>query len=413
MVLTPDLWRRVDTLLTTESSSIPTMLRAVDLDPSVALKNADLRGCDLRGENMTGFDLTGADLADAMLAGANVTRAIFTHANLAGADLSDVTGLDQAIGLNDAHSDPRTKWPRPSWADAAGRDAFGPWVSFTVTAKDGARVTQRLRWCPPSATPFRMGSPPKEEGRYDDEDQSDPITLAQGFWVFETPCTQALWMAVMDGNNPSHFPEPERPVENVSFRDVRRFIRALNGTKRGLGMTLPSEAQWEYACRAGTDEATYAGPALIRGRENTRVLDRIAWYDHNSKGETHPVGLKEPNAWGLRDMLGNVFEWCADEWHDNHAGARRDGVARDSGDKAARRVVRGGSWGGDARYVRAALRSWLGPGDRYEGLGFRCVRGLGVSQAKSERRDAGPGKRRERSDQVARAGIARRAGGGT
>ena len=131
MVLTPELWRRVDALLAADTSSVLKLLRAVDINPAVALKHADLRGCDLRGEDMAGFDLTGADLVDATLAGANITRTNFTYANLSGADLSGVIGLDTAIGLDQATVDSRTKWPCPLWADAAGRDSFGPWASFT------------------------------------------------------------------------------------------------------------------------------------------------------------------------------------------------------------------------------------------------------------------------------------------
>jgi len=298
---------------------------------------------------------------------------------------------------------------RYRWSDERGTDQFGPWASFTVTGKGGTKVSQRLRWCP--AGSFRMGSPEKEEGRFEgSEDLSDLITFARGFWMFEIPCTQALWMAVMDGDNPSRFQDPDRPVEQVSFRDARRFVRALNRTKRGLGMTLPSEAQWEYACRAGTDDATYAGPALVKGKDNAGILNEIAWWGGNSGSETHEVGQKQPNSWGLHDMLGNVWEWCADAWHENHDAAAPDGRARD-GESAARRVIRGGSWFDDARNVRAAYRNWNEPGDRDDDLGFRCARGLGVSTARSERRDAGPGKRRERSDQVAGAGITRRAGG--
>jgi formylglycine-generating enzyme required for sulfatase activity len=228
--------------------------------------------------------------------------------------------------------------------------------------------------------------------------------------MFETPCTQALWMAVMDGNNPSHFQGADRPVEQVSHRDVLRFIQRLNRMKRGLGMTLPSEAQWEYACRAGTDDATYAGPALIKGKDNAGILNEIAWWGGNSGSETHAVGQKQPNSWGLHDMLGNVWEWCADAWHENHDGVAFDGGPRDGG-SAAWRVFRGGSWIDDARDVRAAGRRWGEPGDRLDDLGFRCARGLSVSTARSERRDAGPGKRRERSDQVAGARTTRRAGG--
>ena len=112
--------------------------------------------------------------------------------------------------------------------------------------------------------------------------------------MFDTPCTQALWQAVM-GRNPSRFKGKNRPVEQVSWEDCQTFLNKLNAQLPGLALCLPMEAQWEYACRAGTETARYQ-----------EELDAIAWYDENSNGETHEVGLKHPNAWGLYDMLGNV-----------------------------------------------------------------------------------------------------------
>ncbi|MSP02099.1 MAG: formylglycine-generating enzyme family protein [Acetobacteraceae bacterium] len=281
-----------------------------------------------------------------------------------------MTGLKALGGMID------TDLPEAAWADDTGRDNFGPWASFTVKPKDGGPVvTQRLRWIPPGA--FRMGSPPDEEGHRNNEFQGPEIVFAQGFWLFDTPCAQALWMAVMGPeNNPSRFEgNPDRPVEMVSFRDVDRFIRAVNGLKPGLDLSLPSEAQWEYACRAGTTDAIYAGPATIGGKANVDVLNRIAWWSGNSGRETHPVGEKEPNLWGLHDMLGNVWEWCADAYHTGHRGAPRDGTVGGTADNAAGRVVRGGSSGGSARSVRAASRGGGAPSARGDNLGFRCARG--------------------------------------
>ena len=194
----------------------------------------------------------------------------------------------------------------------------------------------------------------------------------------------------------------ERPSRAIIARakwaaahDARRFIKRLNRMKRKLHLSLPSEAQWEYACRAGTTTATYAGPLQIQDEHDAPVLDAIAWYAGNSWREfelengidltggtenkrpagTHPVGRKKPNAWGLHDMLGNVWEWCADEWHDNHDGVAPDGSARDSGDGAAGRVFRGGSWLSEARSVRAACQYRDDPSYRSDGIGFRCARG--------------------------------------
>jgi formylglycine-generating enzyme required for sulfatase activity len=230
------------------------------------------------------------------------------------------------------------------------------------------------------------------------------VTLARGFWLFDTPCTQALWEAVM-GNNPSGFQSPTRPVESVSYDDAASFINALNGRIPGLGLSLPSEAQWEYACRAGTATATYAGALDIVGRNNAPVLDAIAWYGGNSgegfdlerghdsrpwpekqyrhtKAGTRPVGLKRPNQWGLHDMLGNVWEWCLDHWHDTYDGAPADGSAwLEARESAALRVLRGGSWNDEARDVRSSYRDRNNPANCNDYLGFRCVRIQSDSEA--------------------------------
>jgi formylglycine-generating enzyme required for sulfatase activity len=280
----------------------------------------------------------------------------------------------------------------PDWATASGEDEFG---RFADIALPGTDVTQRLRWIPPGR--FRMGSPATESGRTEHEGPLHDVTLDRGFWLFDTPCTQALWEAVM-GNNPSRFRSPTRPVESVSFDDAASFIGALNGRIPGLGLSLPSEAQWEYACRAGTAAATYAGTLEIVGTKNAPALDAIAWYGGNSgegfglengqdsskwpdkqydhtRAGTRPVGLKRPNPWGLHDMLGNVREWCLDPWHDTYDGAPADGsVWLEGGKVFACRVMRGGSWNDNARNVRAAYRKLGVPAYRNVDLGFRCAR---------------------------------------
>ncbi len=155
----------------------------------------------------------------------------------------------------------------PAWADRWGTDDFGPWVDLRVE-----RAKQRLRWIPPGK--FWMGSPEEEEGRYPDEGPRHEETIASGFWMFDTPCTQALWEAVM-GENRSRFKGPDRPVDRVSWDQCQAFLEQLNERCEGLDLKLPSEAQWEYACRAGTDTPRY--------RENDApILDAIAWYGGNS-----------------------------------------------------------------------------------------------------------------------------------
>jgi formylglycine-generating enzyme required for sulfatase activity len=208
---------------------------------------------------------------------------------------------------------------------------------------------------------FTMGSPDGEAGRWDHEGPQQAIHIRQPFWLFDTPCTQQLWEAAM-GENPSMFSGPLRPVEQFDFRAVARFMERLNRKIAGLNLVLPSEAQWEYACRAGTITPRYAEP-----------LDAIAWYSGNSDRTTHPVKERDPNAWGLYDMLGNVWECCADAWSRTLDGTPADGSARPGGG-AADRVLRGGSWADEARHMRAASRNVNGPSLRVADLGFRCAR---------------------------------------
>jgi formylglycine-generating enzyme required for sulfatase activity len=241
----------------------------------------------------------------------------------------------------------------PPWVSEWGEDClYGGWCSLAV-----GDVVQRLRWIPPVT--FWMGSTEDEEGRSPVEGPRHPVRINPGFWIFDTPCTQALWQAVM-GENPSHFQNTDRPhetakcpVDSVTWDECQELAERLKSDFQGPALSLPSEAQWEYACRAGTHTARYG--------ENP---DAIAWYAENGESRTHPVGTKEPNPWGLYDMLGNVWEWCADAWMDNYSEQAR---ARPS----AARVIRGGSWGNDARHVRAACRSSHGPTARGNRLGVR------------------------------------------
>jgi formylglycine-generating enzyme required for sulfatase activity len=237
------------------------------------------------------------------------------------------------------------------WMHDSGVDAYGRWASFRV-----GEVEQRMRWIEPGT--FTMGSPPDEEGRQKNEGPQHEVTLTRGYWLAETPCTQALWQVVM-GENPSRFRSPMRPVEGMSWQEVRHFCRRLNEQVTWLVATLPTEAQWEYACRAGTTAARYTGN-----------LDEIAWCGDSLDGGTHEVGHKRPNQWGLHDMLGNVWEWCADAWRDYSASPVADPVG------AGRIVaVRGGSYCDDASRVRASFRRRSGRGFQLINLGFRLARG--------------------------------------
>ncbi len=274
----------------------------------------------------------------------------------------------------------------PEWASEWGEDTRGVFVGFTA-----GEHTQRLRWIAPGR--FRMGSPETEAGRYDREGPQHEVTITRGFWLGDTPCTQALWQAVT-GENPSRFQSPDRPVEKVCWDDCQKFLEALGQRVPGLAPRLPTEAEWEYACRAGTETSTYAGELEILGESNAPLLDDIAWYGGNSgvgfeledgwrssgwsekqylheRAGSHPVAQKEPNPWGLYDMLGNVLEWCSDAYAEYPSEPQHD----PHGTEGSGRVVRGDSWFSSARDVRSAYRAACAPGDRNEYLGFRLARG--------------------------------------
>jgi formylglycine-generating enzyme required for sulfatase activity len=221
---------------------------------------------------------------------------------------------------------------------------------------------------------FLMGSPADVQGRYDDEAPQHRVRVGE-FWMGQTAITQAQWRAVMH-SNPSRFKDQpdsdQRPVEQVSWRDAMAFCRRLS-ERSGRRFTLPSEAQWEYACRAGTTTPFHFGETITTKLAN---YDANYTYANGPKGEyreqTTPVGLFPANAWGLQDMHGNVWEWCLDQWHESYAGAPADGSAWvDSGDEQG--VLRGGSWGTYPMNCRSAYRYPLLPDFAVDPIGFRVV----------------------------------------
>jgi len=304
---------------------------------------------------------------------------------------------------------------KPSWADGIGRDPAGlfaevPWLG----------IVRRLNWSPPaSGRPgqwtgepplgsddvglyadlefrgvvqrfrrivpgrFLMGSPAEEAGRRDDETEHE-VTLTRGYWLGDTACTQSLWERVM-GSNPSHFrDDPRNPVEGVSWEDVQEFLGKLNADVPGLVGRLPSEAEWEYACRAGTRTPFSFGSDITTKEVN---YDGTFPYAGGEKGKyrrrTVAVGTLPANAWGLYEMHGNVWEWCQD-WYGPYAeGSQVDPLGPAVGGV---RVLRGGSWFNIGRNVRSAYRSGYAPSDRHDNVGIR----LALGEAASTRRDEGP-----------------------
>lgn len=239
-----------------------------------------------------------------------------------------------------------------SWKIGEGTDEFGRWATVRI-----GEVDQRMRWIEPGT--FLMGSPASENDRSDNEGPQHFVTLTRGFWLADTPCTRALWTTLMS-ENVSPVTAPTHPIERVSWDDVQRFLAELAQRLPGPRFVLPSEAQWEWACRAGSTTARYA------------EVDVSAWCWQNSGGSTHEVGQKQPNAWGLFDMLGNVWEWCAD----GPRAFTSEPVTDPMGKSRDRRVCRGGSWGDDARFARAACRISYEPNYRFGSVGFRlCLPG--------------------------------------
>jgi formylglycine-generating enzyme required for sulfatase activity len=171
----------------------------------------------------------------------------------------------------------------------------------------------------------------------------------QEFYLGKYPVTQEQYQAIM-GNNPSYFKDnPKNPVENVSWDDAQEFCQKLS-EKTGKKYRLPSEAEWEYACRAGTQTRYYFG-------DNAELLEEYAWYYGNSGSKTHPVGQKKPNNWGLYDMSGNIWEWCENGWHESYENAPTDGTAWNENHSVLNiRVLRGGSWYVDLSDCRSAFR---------------------------------------------------------
>ena len=198
-----------------------------------------------------------------------------------------------------------------------------------------------------------------------DEQPQHQVTI-QPFAMGKYEVTQEQWYAVM-GTLPSKFKGRTLPVEQVSWDDAQEFVKRLS-EKTGKNYRLPSEAEWEYAARAGSQTRYYFG-------DNENDLGRYAWFSGNSRDTTHQVGEKEPNAFGLHDMLGNVWEWTADCWNDNYNGAPSDGSGWTSG-PCGLRVLRGGSWVNDPQNARSAFRTAGSASYRTGILGFRLARML-------------------------------------
>jgi formylglycine-generating enzyme required for sulfatase activity len=235
-----------------------------------------------------------------------------------------------------------------------------------LTLRLGENVRMQFVWIKPGK--FKMGSPADEKARQTKETLHE-VRITKRFWMQTTKVTQAQWEALM-GSNPSHFKgNPNLPVEQVSWDDCQEFLKKLNEVcKNQLGKLradLPTEAEWEYACRAGSTGRWSFG-------EDETKLGDYAWYSENSGNRMHPVGQKKPNAWGLYDMHGNVWEWCKD-WYGEY---EKEAVINPQGPANGQaRLLRGGSWDDVPLLLRSAYRFRVVPRFRVRigGIGGRVV----------------------------------------
>ena len=276
---------------------------------------------------------------------------------------------------------------RPDWAQRMWYDKFGIAAEFRVND-----VPFVLRWIPPGQ--FLMGSPDNEVGRDFREGPRQSVTISRGFWLGEVPVTREQWAAVVRAAtvgklwrkkglhpDPSQFKiSPSLPVEQVSWEKCVTFCAALTELAPvEQGFQLPTEAQWEYSCRAGTQSAFNDGSPRTEPEAAEMALANLGWFEKNSEQETHPVKQRQPNNWGLYDMHGNVWEWCRDVWkNDIYAlrGAENVDPANLAGvEEIAARVVRGGSWSVRAQICRSAYRRRNHPGGHWGSIGFRLFAG--------------------------------------
>ena len=237
--------------------------------------------------------------------------------------------------------------PQEAWAIAQGQDAAGAWADLPL-----GPLSLRLRFCPRGS--FSMGSPEDEAGRYGNE-QAHPVTLTHSFWLGATEVTQGQWQQVT-GQVPSLHLGTELPVERVSWSDCQVFLARLARTSHAP-VRLPSEAEWEYACRAGTSTAFHGDPVAL------------SWNRANAQGQEHPVATRTANPWGLSDMYGNVWEWCQDAYAPLTAQPETDPLVADG----FQHVIRGGSYRFEASDCRSALRDGASSAVRRDSIGLRLA----------------------------------------
>ncbi len=268
------------------------------------------------------------------------------------------SGVLLAMAGNAFSEEPKPVEQGKARPEAVGGKTKSPPKEVTVDL--GKSVKLEMVLIP--AGEFMMGSPDSDKDAQSLDKPLHRVRITKPFYLGKYLVTQEQWQTVM-GSNPSYFKGPKNPVEQVSWEDCREFVEKLNVKAGGGKFSLPTEAQWEYACRAGSTTRYCFGDDQDR-------LGEYAWFAYNSDSTTHPVGQKKPNAWGLYDMHGNVWEWCAD-WFDDryYAGSPKDDPTGPT--TGSDRVLRAGSWGSRAGFCRSVSRISYGHGDRCYYLGLR------------------------------------------
>jgi formylglycine-generating enzyme required for sulfatase activity len=252
-----------------------------------------------------------------------------------------------------------------------------------LTAAEPFVNTLDMKFVYVQAGSFIMGSPRSEIGREDDENRHW-VHISQGFYISATEVTQGQWKQLM-GENPSAYQDlgDNGPVDQVSWYDCQEFIDRLNQKENTSTYRLPTEAEWEYACRAGSTTAFTSGDIAEISCNLIEPLDAVAWYCGNSGFRPHVVGTRQPNAWGIYDMHGNVHEWCEDRCDWQNIWTRRVRVITNTyrnnitdplSRTGERRVFRGGSWNQSSQYARSADRGCFLPSLKRTDIGFRIVK---------------------------------------
>ena len=251
----------------------------------------------------------------------------------------------------------------PPWASSWGEDALGLWLTISLHG-----LRQLFRWIRPCA--FLMGAPDEETAglHLPGQETLHEVRLSQGFWLAETAVTQELWLAVT-GSNPSGFKGPQQPVERVSWEEAQHFLQRLNTMLPRLHARLPTEAEWECACRAGSRTAFSFGEQIRPEQVNFNTC--LDGWEELYRRQTVPVRSLPANAWGFYEMHGNVWEWCQDCWQEDLDAAPAEDSQRAF--QGELRAVRGGSWVCDAASVRSASRDRYPADYRGASIGFRIA----------------------------------------